>query len=239
MPQPPEITSGRTHRACIKRGFDIAASTLALTVLAPLIAAIAGLILVRLGRPVLFRQIRPGLNGEPFAIIKFRTMRLQRHDGESDEHRLTTFGRWLRRTSLDELPELVNVLKGEMSLVGPRPLLVEYLPLYSERHRRRHEVRPGITGLSQVNGRNAASWPNQFELDVWYVDNHNLWLDLTILARTCFAVFSGHGVTQPGHATRERFSGYGANARTDDGRPAGASGSCEPSEASRMRDGHS
>jgi len=164
----------------------------------------------KLGRPVLFRQSRPGLHERSFEIRKFRTMTDDRDtDGNllADSERLLPFGRFLRSTSLDELPELWNVLKGEMSLVGPRPLLMEYLDLYSEEQARRHEVRPGITGWAQVNGRNALTWEEKFDLDVWYVDNHSLWLDLKILILTIARVFKREGVSQEGHATMERFQG--------------------------------
>jgi sugar transferase EpsL len=155
--------------------------------------------------------VRPGLGGRPFRIYKFRTMRHALDAGGrplSDAARLTAVGRFLRATSLDELPELWNVLKGDMSLVGPRPLLPEYLPLYSETHRRRHEVRPGLTGWAQVNGRNALEWPRRLDLDVWYVDQRSFWLDLRILARTVAAVLGRRGISQPGHATMQPFRGY-------------------------------
>ena len=166
----------------------------------------------RLGRPVLFGQWRPGLRGEPFRMIKFRTMR-EAYDDQGrplpDEQRMTRFGNFLRATSLDELPELWNVLKGEMSLVGPRPLLTEYLPLYSAEQARRHEVKPGITGLAQISGRNNLSWEERFRLDVWYVDHRSVRLDLVILARTVLKVFRREGISQEGHATAEAFRGGG------------------------------
>jgi len=197
-----------------KRAFDLAGGTLALLLLAPLIAATALAVRLDLGSPVLFRQPRSGRHGCAFTLLKFRTMRA----GDavdavaatgSDAARLTRFGRLLRASSLDELPELVNVVRGDMSLVGPRPLLPEYLPLYDARQARRHEVRPGITGWAQVNGRNAISWEAQFELDVWYADNYSLALDLKILALTLLRVVARTGVTQPGQATREPFRGSG------------------------------
>ena len=194
----------------LKRALDIVGASAALVVLSPLLAVVALLVRVRMGAPVLFRQQRPGRDGRPFEMTKFRTMTDRRGaDGEllPDADRLTALGRWLRRTSVDELPELLNVVHGDMSLVGPRPLLVEYLPLYSAEQSRRHEVRPGITGWAQVNGRNALSWDDKFALDVWYVDHRSTRLDLEILAKTVSQVFSGHGVSAPGHATMEPFRG--------------------------------
>jgi lipopolysaccharide/colanic/teichoic acid biosynthesis glycosyltransferase len=193
----------------VKRAFDVVATSLALVVLAPLMLAVAGLVLLKLGRPVLFAQRRPGLHGRPFTLYKFRTMRTADSRGEPlpDELRLTNFGRFLRRTSLDELPELFNVLTGDMSLVGPRPLLMEYLPLYTARQARRHEVRPGITGWAQVNGRNAISWDQKFEYDTWYVDNHSFLLDLRILAMTVVEVFRRQGISHGEHATMPKFTG--------------------------------
>jgi lipopolysaccharide/colanic/teichoic acid biosynthesis glycosyltransferase len=164
----------------------------------------------KLGSPALFRQVRPGLHGRPFMMVKFRTMTDERGaDGEllPDAQRLTAFGRFLRASSLDELPELWNVLRGEMSLVGPRPLLMEYLPLYSPEQARRHEVRPGITGWAQVNGRNAVSWDERFKLDVWYVDHRSLWLDLRILWLTVRKVLVREGISAQGEATMSRFTG--------------------------------
>jgi lipopolysaccharide/colanic/teichoic acid biosynthesis glycosyltransferase len=194
----------------LKRAFDVVGASAALVVLSPLLAVVALLVRVRMGSPVLFRQQRPGRGGRPFAITKFRTMTDRRGaDGEllPDAQRLTALGRWLRRTSIDELPELLNVVHGDMSLVGPRPLLVEYLPRYSAEQARRHEVRPGITGWAQVNGRNAVTWDEKFALDVWYVDHRSLRLDFEILGKTVSQVFSGHGVSAPGHATMEPFRG--------------------------------
>ena len=165
---------------------------------------------IAIGKPVIFKQDRPGLNGKIFQLFKFRTMRdATAADGTPllDADRLTTFGTLLRRTSLDELPELWNVIRGDMNLVGPRPLLAEYLPLYTEQQYRRHDVRPGITGWAQVNGRNRLSWEEKFELDTWYVDNRSLWLDLKILLLTFLAVFRTHEINQEGHATAERFKG--------------------------------
>jgi sugar transferase EpsL len=176
----------------------------------PIFLILTGVVWLRLGSPVLFRQERPGYRGNPFSIIKFRTMTDARgSDGQllADAERLVPFGRWLRSTSLDELPELFNVLKGEMTLVGPRPLLMEYLPLYTERQARRHLVKPGLTGWSQVNGRNALSWEEKLEMDVWYVENRTLLLDVKILLRTFMAVFLKKGITAPGHETVPHFTG--------------------------------
>ena len=177
---------------------------------APILAVIALLVRLKLGSTVLFRQQRPGLHGKPFTLYKFRTMTNARDaDGNllPDAERLTNFGRFLRRTSLDELPELINVLKGDMSLVGPRPLLIQYLQRYTPEQARRHETRPGITGWAQINGRNALSWEEKFHLDVWYVDNVSLWLDLKILFLTVWKVLRREGISQTGHATMEEFLG--------------------------------
>lgn len=193
-----------------KRWMDVGLVLLLAPLWLPVAAAVALLVRVRLGGPVLFSQPRPGLGGKIFTLRKFRTMTDARDASGAplpDAARLTRFGRILRATSLDELPELWNVLTGDMSLVGPRPLLPEYLPLYSPEQARRHEVLPGITGWAQVNGRNAITWPEVFNLDVWYVDNVNPLLDLTILARTVGAVFSRRGVSEPGAATRSPFTG--------------------------------
>ncbi len=198
----------------LKRAIDVVGASAALVVLSPLLAVVALLVRVRMGTPVLFRQQRPGRGGRPFEMTKFRTMTDRRGaDGEllPDADRLTALGKWLRRTSVDELPELLNVVHGDMSLVGPRPLLMEYLPLYSDEQARRHEVRPGITGWAQVNGRNAVTWDEKFALDVWYVDHRSTRLDLEILAKTVSQVFSGHGVSAPGHATMEPFRGSDAS----------------------------
>jgi len=194
----------------MKRLFDIGASLLLLFLLLPLLILLALLILLILGRPIFFMQQRPGLGGRPFVMVKFRSMSNHRDaSGQSirDEQRLSGFGRWLRSTSLDELPELLNVIKGDMSLVGPRPLLMEYLPLYSPEQARRHEVRPGMTGWAQVKGRNSLSWEEKFALDVWYVENRSFWLDVRILALTVAKVFSREGISQQGHATMPLFQG--------------------------------
>jgi lipopolysaccharide/colanic/teichoic acid biosynthesis glycosyltransferase len=194
----------------IKRCFDLAASSVALLSLFPVILATAILVRIKLGSPVFFRQTRPGRNGKPFQMIKFRTM-LDAVDTQGkplpDSERMTSFGQFLRSSSLDELPELWNVLKGDMSLVGPRPLLMEYLPLYSEDQYRRHEVRPGVTGWAQVNGRNAISWEDKFKLDVWYVDNRSLWLDLKILFLTVKKVLVRDGISGEGEVTMSKFNG--------------------------------
>ncbi len=193
-----------------KRPIDIFLSALGLIVLAPVLAAVAVAVAVALGRPVLFRQIRPGLRGTPFRLGRFRTMRESvGADGRplDDARRLTRFGRFLRASSLDELPELWNVLKGEMSLVGPRPLLMHYLPLYSPEQARRHDVRPGLTGWAQVNGRNALGWPEKLGLDVWYVDHRSFRLDLKILALTVAKVVSRAGIAAEGSETMPEFRG--------------------------------
>lgn len=194
----------------IKRTFDLFASASALLVFFPVLLVVAYLVRKNLGSPVLFRQVRPGLDGEPFDMIKFRTM-LDAVDAQGkvlpDEVRLTSFGSFLRSTSLDELPGLWNVLKGDMSLVGPRPLLMGYLPLYSSEQSRRHKVRPGITGWAQVNGRNAISWEEKFKLDVWYVDNQTLWLDIKILFFTVKKVLVRDGISASGEATMTQFMG--------------------------------
>ena len=194
----------------LKRLIDFIGAFIGLVILSPLLILIALLVRVNLGTPVLFRQVRPGLHGRPFILYKFRTMRdLRDAEGRllADEMRLTRLGRFLRSTSLDELPELFNVLKGEMSLVGPRPLLMEYLERYTPEQARRHEVKPGITGWVQVNGRNALTWEEKFKLDVWYVDNWNLGLDLQILALTLIKVLKREGISAGGHATMPEFRG--------------------------------
>lgn len=194
----------------LKRVTDLIVSLLLLAAISPLFLVIAMLVRWRLGRPVLFVQERPGLHTQSFRMFKFRTMTGSRDTSGAllaDAERLMPLGRWLRATSLDELPELLNVVKGEMSLVGPRPLLSEYLPLYSKEQARRHDVRPGITGWAQVNGRNALSWEEKFRLDIWYVDNQSFWLDLKILWMTLIAVIARTGISQDGHATMERFTG--------------------------------
>lgn len=196
----------------LKRYLDILGALLGLMVLLIPLAILALLVRWRLGSPVLFVQERPGLRGRFFKIYKFRTM-TDRRDANglplSDAARLTPFGKWLRATSLDELPEIFNVLVGDMSFVGPRPLLVEYIPLYSPEQARRHEVRPGITGWSQVNGRNAVDWDQRLEMDVWYVDNRSVWLDFKILLMTVVKVIRRDGISQEGQATMERFRGSG------------------------------
>jgi lipopolysaccharide/colanic/teichoic acid biosynthesis glycosyltransferase len=194
----------------IKRFCDIVVSALDLFLLAPVLVVVAFQIRRKLGSPVLFRQVRPGRNGKPFEMIKFRTMRdAVDADGKllPDPERMTPFGSFLRSSSLDEMPELWNVLKGDMSLVGPRPLLMEYLPLYSPEQNRRHEVRPGVTGWAQVNGRNAISWEDKFKLDVWYVDNRSFWLDLKILFLTVKKVVIRDGISAEGEATTKYFEG--------------------------------
>lgn len=194
----------------IKRAFDLAVVLLAAPLWVPVTLLLMLIVRRRLGSPVLFTQTRPGLAGRPFTMVKFRTMTDARDAAGrplSDAERLPEFGRWLRSTSLDELPELWNVLKGEMSLVGPRPLLMEYLPLYTREQARRHLVRPGITGWAQINGRNAISWSDKLRLDVWYVDHRSLWLDVKILGHTLVRVRQRHGVSADGEATTTRFTG--------------------------------
>jgi lipopolysaccharide/colanic/teichoic acid biosynthesis glycosyltransferase len=198
------------HSRFGKRLLDLALTVPALILLSPVIAAVALVVRIKLGSPVLFRQQRPGLGGSPFIILKFRTMTGARDtDGTllADEQRLTTFGKMLRRTSLDELPELINVLKGDMSLVGPRPLLVDYLDRYTPEQMRRHDALPGITGLAQVKGRNNLSWEEKFAYDLWYVDHRSLLLDLKILALTVGAVFRAEGISAPSHLSAPEFRG--------------------------------
>jgi len=198
------------YRKRIKRLLDIISAVIILLLLLPILLVLILLVAIFLGRPVFFRQTRPGYRALSFQMIKFRTMTDERDvKGEllPDAERLTQFGKFLRATSLDELPELWNVLKGEMSLVGPRPLLMEYLPLYSREQMRRHEVRPGITGWAQVNGRNAISWDEKFKYDIEYVSHYNFWLDMKILLMTCKKVFIKEGITQAGSATAEKFTG--------------------------------
>lgn len=193
-----------------KRIIDIAGSLIGLIILSPIFIIVAILVRTKLGSPIFFVQERPGKNGKIFKMIKFRTMLDSKNkNGEllSDEERLTNFGKKLRSTSLDELPELINVLKGDMSLVGPRPLLVQYLPRYSPHQARRHEVRPGITGWAQINGRNSISWEEKFNLDVEYVDNYNIIMDIKILILTILKVVKKDGITQENHATAEFFTG--------------------------------
>lgn len=196
----------------MKRTADVLLALAALAILSPLLAVLALSIRWKLGSPVVFRQRRPGLNGKPFVLLKFRTMTDARDPAGNlppDAARLTAFGRFLRAASLDELPELWNVLRGDMSLVGPRPLLMRYLERYTPEQMRRHEVRPGITGWAQVNGRNALSWEEKFALDVWYVDHRSPWLDLKILALTLWKIVKREGINEPGQATAREFMGGG------------------------------
>ncbi len=198
------------YRRFGKRLLDIALASSALVMLFPIALMVALAILVTMGPPVIFRQVRPGLHGKPFVIYKFRTMLDLRDENGNllpDEKRLTRLGKFLRRFSLDEIPELWNVLKGDMSLVGPRPLLMEYLPLYTPEQARRHEVRPGMAGPVIMSGRNLLDWEEKFKLDVWYVDNVSLWVDLKILALTAWKVLKGEGVSARGHATTPKFQG--------------------------------
>ena len=193
-----------------KRMFDLVLTTVGMLLAVPLMAVISLLVWIKLGLPIFFRQLRPGYRGAPFRVTKFRTMSDVR-DGEGnllpDDKRITALGHFLRSTSLDELPELVHVLRGQMSLVGPRPLLMQYLDRFTPEQARRHDVLPGITGWAQVNGRNILNWEDKFRLDVWYVDNRSLWLDVKILALTLWKVFSREGISQPGFATAEEFMG--------------------------------
>lgn len=197
----------------MKRCIDILSSGTVMVLLSPFLGVMAVLIWYRMGTPIFFRQTRPGLHGQPFRMVKFRTM-LDAVDAEGkplpDAERLTDFGRFLRSSSLDELPELWNVLRGDMSLVGPRPLLMEYLPLYSPEQARRHDVRPGITGWAQVNGRNAISWDEKFALDLWYVNNRSLWLDMKIIWLTIRKVIRREGISAAGEATMPKFQGPGS-----------------------------
>ncbi len=198
----------RNVQLMLKRALDIVVSATVLSLLSPLMALIALTIRLTMGRPTLFRQQRPGLRGKPFTIYKFRTMTNTRDaqgDLLPDADRLTPFGRFLRSMSLDELPGLFNVLKGDMSLVGPRPLLMQYLERYTPEQARRHEVKPGITGWAQVNGRNALTWEQKFALDIWYVDHQSLWVDLKIMALTLWKILRREGISQPGQATVEEF----------------------------------
>jgi sugar transferase EpsL len=193
----------------VKRSFDFVIAAISILLLSPLFAVIALTLRMNMGSPIFFRQVRPGRAGKPFTLLKFRTMKEEHGVGGamSDGERLTPLGKYLRRASLDELPELINVLRGEMSLVGPRPLLMEYLPLYNPVEARRHEVRPGITGWAQVNGRNGIDWNEKFKLDIWYVDHRSFMLDCRILWMTVSGVISARGISHPGHATMERFRG--------------------------------
>ena len=198
------------YRRYGQRWLDLLLTVPALIVLAPVLAIVALLVRVRLGAPILFRQQRPGLGGQPFILLKFRTMTDARDRAGhllADEQRLTGFGRFLRSSSLDELPELLNVLRGEMSLVGPRPLLMQYLSRYSPEQMRRHEVRPGLTGWAQINGRNAITWEQKFALDVWYIDHQSPVLDLAIIILTMQKILKHDGISQPGQATAEEFWG--------------------------------
>jgi len=197
----------------MKRVFDVLISFVSIFLLFPVIFIVYILLFIFIGSPVFFVQARPGLNGTPFKMVKFRTM-LDAVDAQGnplpDDQRMTSLGAFLRSTSLDELPELWNVLKGDMSLVGPRPLLMEYLPLYSPEQARRHDVRPGVTGWAQVNGRNALSWDEKFALDVWYVDNQSLWLDIKILFLTVWKVVKRDGIASEGEVTMSKFTGPGS-----------------------------
>jgi len=217
-----QLAQREQHRrlSLAKRLFDLFVAAAALLILAPVIAALAVMVRLFIGVPILFKQERPGLHGWPFTIYKFRTMSNARNAAGHllpDAERLGWFGRFLRSTSLDELPELINVLRGEMSIVGPRPLLMEYLPRYSAEQMRRHDVLPGITGLAQINGRNAASWPRKFELDLWYVDHYSMWLDLKIIATTVWKVLKRDGINQSNGVASERFMGNAAAAQTGNG----------------------
>lgn len=198
------------YRSLGKRLVDISVTLPALIILSPVMGVIGILVRLKLGSPVIFSQERPGLHGRPFLLYKFRTMTDDRdEDGNllPDAERLTEFGKFLRSTSLDELPELWNVFKGDMSLVGPRPLLMEYLDLYSQEQARRHHVKPGLTGWAQVNGRNALTWEERFRLDAWYVDNFNFWLDMKIIFMTIVNIIKREGINHPGHVTMEKFQG--------------------------------
>jgi len=193
-----------------KRLLDLSAGVALFILLSPLFFILAMIINIKMGSPVLFRQLRPGYQGKPFLLYKFRTMTDEKDSrGEElpDELRLTGLGKWLRKYSLDELPQLINVVRGELSLVGPRPLMMEYLPLYTKEQARRHEVRPGITGWAQVKGRNALTWEERFSLDVWYVDNRSLWLDMKIIWMTFIHVVKPRGISRDGYATMPRFKG--------------------------------
>lgn len=194
----------------MKRLLDIFGACAGMVFLAPVLLVVAMFVRLKIGSPVLFRQLRPGLGGKSFTIYKFRTL-MDKRDKKgnllSDKERLTSSGRFLRKTSIDELPELFNVIKGDMSIVGPRPLLIQYLDRYTPEQARRHEVKPGITGWAQVNGRNAIGWEDKFKLDVWYVDNWSLWLDVRIIALTVWKILKREGISQPGQATMEEFWG--------------------------------
>lgn len=205
-----EPLKGDIYRRFFKRPMDFILSLISIIILSPVFLIVAGLVKLKLGGPVIFKQERPGLNGKIFTMYKFRTMTDEKDESGKllpNEMRHTKFGKFLRTTSLDELPELVNVLKGDMSLVGPRPLLVDYLPLYNEEQARRHHVRPGITGYAQVNGRNAITWAEKFEKDLYYVENMNFILDIKILFQTVIKVFKKENINQNNHTTMERFKG--------------------------------
>jgi len=195
----------------VKRLFDMITASFLLVIFAPLMICTALIIRVKMGKPVLFRQLRPGFKGKPFYLYKFRTM-TEAVDREvkisEDRQRLTSTGRWIRKYSLDELPQLINVLKGELSFVGPRPLLMAYLDRYTAEQARRHDVKPGITGWAQVNGRNTLTWEDKFAMDVWYVDNQSIWLDLKIMVLTLFKVLKAEGISKDGSATMTEFMGY-------------------------------
>jgi len=198
------------YKRHLKRLFDLILVIPVLILLSPVLGLVSLLVRLKLGSPILFRQERPGLHSKPFLLLKFRTMidaRDRNYNLLPDVHRLTALGRFLRSTSLDELPELFNVLKGDMSLVGPRPLLMQYLDRYSPEQMRRHEVKPGITGWAQVNGRNALTWEEKFKLDIWYVDHQSLWLDLKIIVLTIWKILKREGISHSGHATMEEFKG--------------------------------
>lgn len=210
LPGQPSLEYPHRRRRDVKRIIDVLAAGVLLVVLAPLLAVIALAIRVSMGSPVFFRQERAGLGGDPFTILKFRTMSVSpggELDVTKDAERLTKLGSWLRRTSLDELPELLNILEGSMSLVGPRPLFMDYLSLYNREQARRHEVKPGLTGWAQVSGRNALTWDEKFELDVWYADNQSPWLDLRIVLRTILSVIRRDGISAEGTPTAHRFEG--------------------------------
>jgi lipopolysaccharide/colanic/teichoic acid biosynthesis glycosyltransferase len=194
----------------LKRLLDVVIASIALVILSPLYIFVAYKVKKNLGSPVLFRQVRPGLDGRPFEMIKFRTMKDaidEQGNPLPDSERLTRFGRMLRSTSLDEMPELWNVIKGDMSVVGPRPLLMEYLPLYNKEQAKRHDVRPGMTGHAQINGRNAISWEQKFKLDTWYVENRSLWLDFKIMLQTVKKVVAKDDINETGEATMSKFTG--------------------------------
>jgi lipopolysaccharide/colanic/teichoic acid biosynthesis glycosyltransferase len=200
----------RKSTPLIKRVFDVLFSLIMVIILSPVFIVVSIMLVISDGFPVFFTQIRPGKNGNPFKLHKFRTMKVVRNrknELSADGDRITKFGNFLRRTSLDELPEFFNVMKGEMSIVGPRPLLMQYLGRYSDEQSRRHEVLPGITGWAQINGRNAISWEEKFRLDVWYVDNWTFWMDFRIILQTIWKVIKGEGISQPGRATMDEFMG--------------------------------